>query len=45
MTVQIALCDSEDKLFSKLDRFLKEKGKTIKVPLNDVLYCEAQGKR
>ncbi len=24
---------------------LKEKGKTIKVPLNDVLYCEAQGKR
>ncbi len=43
MTVQIALCDSEDKLFSKLDMFLKEK--TIKVPLNDVLYCEAQGKR
>lgn len=49
---------SEDKLFSKLDKFLKEtererrkyillkeKGKTIKMPLNDVLYCEAQGKR
>lgn len=49
---------SEDKLFSKLDRFLDEteqerkkcillrrEGRIIKVPLNDVVYCEAQGKR
>lgn len=49
---------SEDRLFSKLDRFLEEtglgrrkcillkrEGRTIKVPLNDVAYCEAQGKR
>ena len=49
---------SEDKLFSKLDRFveeteqerrksilLKRDGRIMKVPLNDVVYCEAQGKR
>ena len=49
---------SEDKLFSKLDRFLEETeqerrksillkrdGRIMKVPLNDVVYCEAQGKR
>lgn len=48
---------SQDKLFSKLDRFLeetdserrkyillKEKGRIIKVPLNDMVYCEASGK-
>lgn len=48
---------SEDKLFSKLDRFLEEaeqenrkcillkrEGKIIKVSLNDIVYCEAQGK-
>ncbi len=48
---------SEDKLFSKIDRFLEEteqehrkcillkrEGRIIKVPLNDVIYCEAQGK-
>ena len=48
---------SEDKLFSKLDKFLgeteqehrkcillKRDGRVMKVPLNDVVYCEAQGK-
>lgn len=48
---------SEDKLFSKLDRFLEETeqaqrkcillkkdGSIMKVPLNDVVCCEAQGK-
>lgn len=49
---------SEDKLFSKLDRFfetmeqeqkkyifLKKEGTILKIPLNDFIYCEAQGKR
>lgn len=48
---------SEEKLFSVLDRFLKEaeeerkkylllriEGKLVRVPLNDIVYCEAQGK-
>lgn len=48
---------SKDRLFSKLDKFLKEMGQerrkymllkrdgsVIRVPLNDVVYCEAHGK-
>lgn len=49
---------SKDKLFSILDRFVKDEeqvrkkyillkgeGGVIKVPLKDIVYCEAQGKR